>query len=527
MGKRLTQEEFIEKCKKIHGDSDILDKAIYNGSYKKVTFICPIHGAYSMTAHKYLTGGRCPKCSGSYTYTKEELIEKANSRHENKYDYSLVESSKIKDKVTITCPIHGNFKQTWKSHINGCGCPKCSGKEKKTTETFISEINKMFPNRYDLSKIKYVNAFTKVCVICPQHGEFWITPHSMLTRKSGCPKCAYEKAKKSKTLSQEEIIKRIREIHGNFYVLSKVEYDGIFKKIELICPEHGSFFIRPHNILSENQGCPKCGYKKASDKLKLTKDAFIEKARKIHGDKYDYSLMNYTDRKTPIKMICHNVDEVTKTEHGEFWQKPSDHLSGCGCPRCSNKFYYSVSEYIEKANIVHNNKYDYSKLPQEFKEYSKNKITIICPTHGEFKVRPYNHIHGSGCPICNESHLEKDVAKVLSENKIEYARQKKFSWLRSSKKQTNNFLSLDFYLPDYNIAIECQGIQHFEENEHFGGVEGLSQVKRRDKEKEELCSKHNIKILYYTNVNINKMPYKLIRNIDALIQEIKKNKVLN
>ncbi len=155
-------------------------------------------------------------------------------------------------------------------------------------------------------------------------------------------------------------------------------------------------------------------------------------------------------------------------------------------------------QFIEKAKETHGDKYDYSKV--DYKN-SKTKICIICPEHGEFWQFPSNHLHGWGCIMCSERHMEKEVRNLLLENKIKFEEQKSFDWL----KYQNN-LYLDFYLPEYNIAIECQGEQHFvpvsfgcKDNNKVKNMFLL--VKKRDKLKYNLCEKHGIKIIYYGNHN--------------------------
>ena len=168
----------------------------------------------------------------------------------------------------------------------------------------------------------------------------------------------------------------------------------------------------------------------------------------------------------------------------------------------------NTEEFINKANKVHNGKYDYSKV-----EYvnAKTKVCIMCPKHGEFWQTPDDHLRGKGCPKCNSSHMESEIRNILQENKINFVEQKKFDWLRRQ--------SLDFYLPDYNIAIECQGKQHFEVVDYFGGEESLTEVNKRDQNKKQLCEKHNIKILYYANYDYD-FPYEVFTDKNKLINEI-------
>lgn len=136
---------------------------------------------------------------------------------------------------------------------------------------------------------------------------------------------------------------------------------------------------------------------------KLTQEEFIEKARKVHGDKYDYSKVEYVNNRTKVCIIC--------PIHGEFWQRPNDFLSMHGCPKCgvikrSQSHLLTQSDFIERANIVHNNKYKYLNVKYE---NSKSKVEIVCPTHGVFLQSPIDHLNGHGCPKCKSDNLKKQI----------------------------------------------------------------------------------------------------------------------
>lgn len=124
-------------------------------------------------------------------------------------------------------------------------------------------------------------------------------------------------------LTTEEFIKKAREVHGDKYDYSKVEYVKSKAKVTIICPEHGEFLQTPQKHLY-GQGCPKCGHKS-----ELTTEEFIKKAREVHGDKYDYSNVEYVDAKTNVCIIC--------KQHGVFWQRPSHHTAGRGCKKCATE----------------------------------------------------------------------------------------------------------------------------------------------------------------------------------------------
>lgn len=343
-------------------------------------------------------------------------------------------------------------------------------KNKKSNNDFIKRAREIHGNKYDYSKTEYNKSSEKVCIICPEHGEFWQEANSHL-RGCGCPKCRSEKMSNLLKSGTKEFIEKAKQIHGDKYDYSKVNYINNCTKVCIICPKHGEFWQTPNDHLS-GYGCGECGGTK-----KMSTEKFIEKARKIHGGKYDYSKVEYVNNKTKVCIIC--------PEHGEFLMNPNDHLCGHGCPNCGGAKKLSKKDFIEKAMKVHDDKYDYSKV-----EYinNKTKICIICPEHGEFWQTPNGHLNGQGCPNCKESHLERSIHLLLEKNEIKHARRKRFLWLGRQH--------LDFYLPDYNIAIECQGEQHYKSVNIWGGENGLQNRKKLDDEKKKKCEEHNIKLIY-------------------------------
>ena len=349
-------------------------------------------------------------------------------------------------------------------------------------ENAIEEAKKNHNNKYDYSKIVYKNWKSKVCIICPEHGEFWQTLYNHKNGE-GCPICGKISASLKLSDTTEKFIEKAKEIHGNRYDYSKVEYINNHTKVCIICPEHGEFWQTPANHLN-GCDCPKC-----KNNFKSNTEQFIEKAQQTHCNKYDYSKVKYINNHTKVCIIC--------PEHGEFWQTPNKHLRGDNCPFCSLTKKLDKSKFIEKAKEIHGNRYDYSKV-----EYVNNrtKVCIICPEHGEFWQTPANHLKGSNCPKCveNQSKLEKEIRKMLEKENIYYIFQYKTDWLKHKK-----LMSIDFYLPDYNIAIECQGEQHFKPIFYFGGEKEFKNVQKRDKLKNLLCKKNNVKILYYSNKKYN------------------------
>ena len=372
---------------------------------------------------------------------------------------------------------------------------------------FIEKARKVHGDKYDYSKVEYINNKTKVCIICPIHGEFWQTPSVHINNKSNCPKCSYKNGAKSRSTTLYDFIEKAKKIHGDKYDCSKVEYCNNSTKICIVCPEHGEFWQTPSHHL-RGQGCPKCfshkGYEKNTSikTKKLTTENFIEKAKKVHGDKYDYSKVKYINNKTKVCIVC--------PIHGEFYIRPDMHLNGQGCKKCSdlirfeNKKVYQ-EDWIKAADELHHHKYDYSKI-----NYinANTKVCIICPEHGEFWQKPASHMQGRGCPICNESVLEREIITFLKNENIKYEYRYHSEWLGN--------LELDFYLPQYNVAIECQGLQHVEPIEHFGGIERFVKQIENDKLKMEKCGEQKVKLLYFSNLKKEN----IITNLNVLKEKI-------
>ena len=300
----------------------------------------------------------------------------------------------------------------------------------------------------------------------------------------------------SKKYTTEEFIISAKLKHGDKFDYSKVEYLGVFKNVIITCPIHGEFLQTPKNHLDSMTGCKECGTILRAKNRTSTTEEFISKARLVHGDKYDYSKVNYVGSQTDIVIIC--------PIHGEFLQPPDRHLQGAGCHKCSEN-YMDLEYFIEKSNIRHNNRYDYSEC-----EYfgNDNDLYIICQIHGGFWQSARNHLKGCGCPICKTSRVELIIQDFLAENNIKFIYQKRFDWL--------GIQSLDFYLVDQNIAIEVQGIQHFKPVEFFGGEKSFIKTINRDIIKNKLCVENNIELIYV----IDKLKFKMNLLMNDDIKEI-------
>lgn len=267
---KLTIEKFIEKARKVHNNKYDYSKVVYKKSKDKVCIICPIHGEFYQTPNIHFRGNGCSECSGKAKLKTKKFIEKAREVHNNKYDYSKVEYKSSTTKACIICPVHGEFYQTPNTHLRGSGCPRCIKNIKLTTEDFIERSRKVHGNKYDYSKVEYKNIQTKVCIICPDHGEFFQIPNSHL-QGSGCPKCGG-----SYRSSTEDFIEKAKSVHDCLYEYDKVDYKNRYTPVKIFCKIHGYFSQSPHVHL-QGSGCPKCNVGFSSDsKLSLLSDSDIE-----------------------------------------------------------------------------------------------------------------------------------------------------------------------------------------------------------------------------------------------------------
>lgn len=266
----------------------------------------------------------------------------------------------------------------------------------------------------------------------------------------------------------EQFIAESRAIHGDKYDYSLVVYNKGTDRIKIICPDHGEFEQIAKNH-TRGRGCKPCGITKMGKGHKKTTEKFIEDARSVHDNTYDYSLVDYNHVNQKVRIIC-------KT-HGEFLQTPMAHLLGHGCHPCGlNKMgdahRKETDKFIKESIVIHGDKYDYSLV--EYKHVHQ-KVKIICKKHGEFKQSPTHHLRGSGCAKCKTSKGERAIETFLIESEIVFETQKTFDGCKNIRS-----LSFDFYIDKIKLLIEFDGIQHYEPVAIWGGNEGL--VKRQMKD---------------------------------------------
>lgn len=264
---------------------------------------------------------------------------------------------------------------------------KYQGPMVKNTETFIMKARWRHENRYDYSGVEYINKDVKVCVVCPDHGEFWQLPNNHC-KGNKCPECSKINRALLNSHDQEWFIEKCRESHGYKYDYSETKYKKLHEKVTIICRKHGRFSQTPWQHIIASHGCRMCASESRTQKQTLDTAWFIEKAQQRFGSYFDYSKTEYVTSNDKLEIIC--------PAHGGFWQLPATHLNGHGCPKCLG-YGLGTEGWIQRFKEVHGDTYDYNAFKYEGK---LKKGTFICKEHGVFKQLPDNHLSGKGCQKC-------------------------------------------------------------------------------------------------------------------------------
>lgn len=263
----------------------------------------------------------------------------------------------------------------------------------KTLKDYIIQAKEIHGNKYNYIELFKINNYPYLKIICSIHGEFEKSATNHILRKQGCSLCS-----KPSKLTTQMFIKKANEIHNDKYNYSKVNYMNGKIKVIITCKIHGDFEQLPTNHL-KGQDCPKCSINK-----KVTREEFINRAKEIHGDKYDYKQVNFITMTQEVKILC--------KIHGIFEQKPRYHLDSNGCYKCSG-ITRNTEDFINNSKLIHNNIFDYSKVNYE---NTRKQVIIICKIHGEFKQTPNDHLSGYGCTKCGKGNYSKICIEWL--NKI-------------------------------------------------------------------------------------------------------------
>lgn len=277
---------------------------------------------------------------------------------------------------------------------------------KLTTQEFIEKAKQVHGDKYDYSKSDYINSRTKVCIICPEHGEFWQTGNAHLSGQN-CPKCV------GRDKSKQEVIQNFVTTHGNKYDYSEIpDSPKSHEKVPIICPKHGKFLQTVYNH-SIGQGCPKCAIEKNAERQTYTWDQLKDILSRRHNNKYDYSLVKYIDMYTPIEIVC--------PIHGSFWQKPKDHIRYAGCQKCkTSKGEIKIEEILNTIpNISFEKQFKIQKdllLYVDFRVHYKGNIYFI-EYNGIQHYVPVNYFGGE-LKFQKQQIRDEYLRKYCKENNI-------------------------------------------------------------------------------------------------------------
>lgn len=383
-------EAFIVRAKLKHGDRYEYPPQEFINMTTAINIICAKHKtSNSITPFAHLqNGGGCNQCSiEGRRLTMAKFIEKAKKKHNNLYKYN---PSHIylgaKYYLIANCSIHGDFEVQGGNHLNGHGCQKCgkeNGRQKRllSMEEVIKRVKEVHGEDYVIPEQEYINSHTKFKAICKKHGEFSITPESIMYGY-GCQKCANEGNSERKMSNLTEFIKRAKEMHGDKYEYDTTQmYEGYKKKLKITCNKHGDFYQFPSPHIHGN-GCRECMFNKLSHLFRSNILEFIEKANKVHDNRYTYdNTQDYVNSYVKVKVICN--------EHGIFEITPVNHLSGSGCRICFHQISKPANEWlasIEKQigrQLQRNNSPDGEfRIPET--RYSADGYDVITNTIYEF-----------------------------------------------------------------------------------------------------------------------------------------------
>ena len=340
---------------------------------------------------------------------------------------------------------------------------------------FVNKAIEVHGNRYDYSGVEYIDAHSKVLIVCKDHGEFWQLPRKHL--KQNCPKCSAKNANNYKRITYEKFIERAIAIHHDKYEYQNSAVDNVHSIVPIFCKTHG-LFSQKILIHLNGSGCPKCANPSQKIKIKNIYDSkwFKSKAVLVHGNRYNYDKLDYVNSMTKVNIVCHI--------HGEFSQVARDHLVGRGCPQCgidklSCDNRKSIDVFSNEASKLHYNKYSYSMV---IYNNQCSFVDIICPIHGVFQQTPKHHLRGQGCPACN---ISSGHGAIYNYIKTIYNGR-----INLNDRDVIRPYEIDIYLPDSKVGIEYNGL-------YFHSFDNLESTKDKMRHSSKCDLSHDFKLLQF------------------------------
>lgn len=336
--KKLTQQEAIEKAKFIHGNKYDYSKFEYKGGHIKAIIICPVHGEFQQTPAEHFQGKGCKRCACSKSnesrkINEDEFIRRSKEKHGDKFDYTHLGYKSLQEKVTIGCPVHGDFLQKAAEHMGGAGCRKCADEANSKNYTIDTceiekRCNEVHDHRYVYDFTGYKNTTAKIKIKCPEHGWFEQVTRDHLGG-SGCIICGTAASIKKRRAKIEDILEQYHKIYGDRYDYSGfVNYERKRQVIDVRCKKHDLVFHPTVENHLRGAGCPECGKEKSAESRTTSFEEYINRCIVMHGDKFLYDESTYKNLKSKIRIYCKEHDRW-------FDQHAGNHMNGeIGCPQC-------------------------------------------------------------------------------------------------------------------------------------------------------------------------------------------------
>ena len=420
-------------------------------------------------------------------HTQEHIVNKLNEHYSQyRYDLTKVKYVDSNTPIIITCPSHGEFKIIpYKLFKNPLPiCTKCRkdmlGGNVSNLEGFIKKSTIIHQNTYTYNNATYINNSTPITITCPEHDDFQLTPEEHISAQRGCPSCAKDVIR----LDKHTVLGRFKKIHGGKYTYHDFDYKNGLQKIQITC-QNGHTFEQSVFTHLNGSGCNTCA-------RRSTTDEFADKAKLIHNNIYSYNKTKYFNNTTDITITC--------PKHGDFVTKPSYHLQGYGCPHCSktNQQHQYFQSFLQRAPIIHNNKYDYSKSTYNGRF---SKTIIICPEHGEFEQTIGDHLQGCGCGRCASD--KANYSSSYEHELIDFISQ--HSPTKIIPRHTMGRKEIDIFLPEFNLGLEVNGCywhSHIFKTPDF------------HKQKSDFYMGHGIKIFHiWEHQLMNPIKYTIIKSM--------------
>lgn len=378
MTQKMTFSEFCDRASKVHcGSYSYVESGFTDGS-GRLTGMCKDHGQFTQRVNDHLSGSGCQKCAAksqkglaqSRVQKHLEDVRKVNPQ----YDYSKFEATftKVSEKVTVICREHGEFSMTVAHLKKGKGCRQC-GLEKTrqarliTVDEFLKRAGETHGDTYSYKLDTYTAYTEKMTIVCPVHGDFQQSPLQHVQLKHGCRFCAWAANGQKAAWTVEEFETACKRIHNNKYVYTG-DFTNTLSPVTVICPVHGRQKQQAFTHM-KSSGCPSCGKEARGLKLRTTKEQFLERARTLHGDAYQYDFEGYVSQKSYVKITC--------KLHGPFYQNGDTHLRGSRCPICAGTVsngQIELLEYIKSLGFCDAvSDYRYGAGKKEFDVYVPSK----------------------------------------------------------------------------------------------------------------------------------------------------------